>query len=128
MTDEAYAAAAWDYADNSDSQTGPSSYHYPVRILDSQDGSLPMANASPSQQRSSTDSVGRSWRDSPTVGSDTREPVDVASLVDASFDENVLRSLCELDVRYFTDILRYFTYLCFGSAASLCSWIALNRA
>ncbi|KAK6992195.1 Rho GTPase activation protein [Favolaschia claudopus] len=92
-------AAAWDSADNSDLPSGPSSYHHPVRLIDSQE-SPPPANPSPSQPRSSTDSIGRSWRDSQTVGVENREssgPNDSATLVDASFDENVLRSLCELD-------------------------------
>ncbi|KAJ7091339.1 Rho GTPase activation protein [Mycena belliarum] len=98
MTDDPYASSAWESTDNSDAQSGPSSYQHPVRIIEHDIS--PTANASPSQPRSSTDSVGRSWRDSPTVGSDNREsvaPNDTASLVDASFDENVLRSLCELD-------------------------------
>ncbi|KAJ7155437.1 Rho GTPase activation protein [Mycena crocata] len=99
MTDDAYTSSTWDSADNSDLQGGPSSYHQPVQLVDPQDPSPP-ANASPSQPRSSTDSVGRSWRDSPTIGGDAREnaaPNEASSLVDASFDENVLRSLCELD-------------------------------
>ncbi|KAJ7606133.1 Rho GTPase activation protein [Mycena polygramma] len=94
MTEEPYTASAWDSTDNSDSQSGPSSYHHPVRI-DSQES--PPTNASPPQARSSVDS---SWRDSETVGDDARDtagPNETASLVDASFDENVLRSLCELD-------------------------------
>ncbi|KAJ7668337.1 Rho GTPase activation protein [Mycena rosella] len=99
MTDDPYTTSAWDSADTSDFQTGPSSYHHPVRIIDSQDASPP-ANVPASQPRSSTDSVGRSWRGSPTIGNDNREtvgPNDSVSLVEASFDENVLRSLCELD-------------------------------
>jgi hypothetical protein len=98
MADDTYTTSAWDSSDN---QSGPSSYHHPVQLVDSQDSSPP-GNASSSQPRSSTDSIGRSWRDSQTVGGDNREtvgPNDAASLVDASFDENVLRSLCELDVR-----------------------------
>jgi hypothetical protein len=105
MADDTYTAPAWDSADNSDFQSGPSSYHHPVRLVDSQESSPP-PNPPPSQPRSSTDSIGRSWRDSQTVGGDNRESVDhpnanndSATLVDASFDENVLRSLCELDVR-----------------------------
>ncbi|KAJ6518775.1 Rho GTPase activation protein [Mycena sanguinolenta] len=97
MADDTYAAPAWDSAENSDFQSGPSSYHPPLRLDDSQDS--PPANPSPSQPRSSTDSVGRSWRDSQTTGVLTRENPgsDSATLVDASFDENVLRSLCDLD-------------------------------
>ncbi|KAJ7043580.1 Rho GTPase activation protein [Mycena alexandri] len=93
MVDEAYTQS-WDYADNPDPQTGPSSYHHPVRVLEDS------LSANASQPRSSSDSAGRSWRDSQTVASDTREPGapnEPAGLVDASFDENVLRSLCELD-------------------------------
>ncbi|KAJ7180639.1 Rho GTPase activation protein [Mycena filopes] len=93
--DETYTQSTWDSADNSDPQTGPSSYHHPVRVLED-----PSLSATASQPRSSSDSVGRSWRDSQTVASDTRDtaaPNEPAPLVDASFDENVLRSLCELD-------------------------------
>ncbi|KAJ7765400.1 Rho GTPase activation protein [Mycena maculata] len=99
MADETYTSSQWDSTENSDVQSGPSSYHHPVRLLDSQDAS-PTAIVTPSQPRSSTDSVGRSWRDSPTVGGENRETVgtnETASLVETSFDENVLRSLCELD-------------------------------
>ncbi|KAF8216480.1 RhoGAP-domain-containing protein [Mycena galopus ATCC 62051] len=99
MADDTYTAPAWDSADNPEFQSGPSSYHHPVRLSDSQESSSPPPNPSSSQPRSSTDSVGRSWRDSQT-GALTRETVgsnDSTTLVDASFDENVLRSLCELD-------------------------------
>ncbi|KAJ7252767.1 RhoGAP-domain-containing protein [Mycena haematopus] len=97
MADDTYTAPAWDSAENVDSQSGPSSYHQPLRLSDSQES--PPANPSPSQPRSSTDSVGRSWRDSQTGGLTRETPAsnDSATLVDASFDENVLRSLCELD-------------------------------
>ncbi|KAJ7224270.1 Rho GTPase activation protein [Mycena pura] len=99
MADDTYASSARGSTDNSDFQHGPSSYFHPARRVESLDGSPP-ANASTSQPRSSTDSIGRSWRDSHTVAEDSRDaagPNDTVTLVDASFDENILRSLCDLD-------------------------------
>ena len=54
-----------------------------------------------SQPRSSSDSRSKSpasqpWRDTAPSLSDRREPL--PSLVEPSFDEHVLRALCELDV------------------------------
>ncbi|KAJ7066582.1 Rho GTPase activation protein [Mycena amicta] len=90
MADDTYPSSQWDPADNSDYHSGPSSYHHPV---DRTESSPPAA----SQPRSSSDSA---WRDTNTLGDETREaagPNDATTLVDASFDENILRSLCELD-------------------------------
>ena len=55
-----------------------------------------------SQPRSSSDSRSKSpttqpWRDTAPSLSDRREPLP-PSLVEPSFDEHVLRALCELDV------------------------------
>ncbi|KAF7308799.1 hypothetical protein MKEN_01079400 [Mycena kentingensis (nom. inval.)] len=94
MADDSYSSP-WDAADNSDYHTtGPSSYHHPVQLIDGGVEGSPPANA---DARSSLDSA---WRDTNTLGSESREiggQPDAATLVDASFDENILRSLCELD-------------------------------
>ena len=57
-----------------------------------------------SQPRSSSDSRSKSptsqpWRDTAPSLSDRREPL-LPSLVEPSFDEHVLRALCELDVNF----------------------------
>ncbi|KAJ7334121.1 Rho GTPase activation protein [Mycena albidolilacea] len=136
MADDTYTAPAWDSADNSDFQSGPSSYHHPVRLVDSQESSPP-PNPPPSQPRSSTDSIGRSWRDSQTVGGDNRESVDhpnanndSATLVDASFDENVLRSLCELDcgVPLLLDRIKQSMISCREASAFLKKRAAIEEA
>jgi hypothetical protein len=63
---------------------------------------IPSKSTSP-QPRSSSDSLGRQstsgskWRESPTLTVSTM-PNDTATLVDPTFDENILRALCDLDV------------------------------
>ena len=64
-----------------------------------------------SQPRSSSDSRSKSptsqpWRDTASSLSDRREPLSTIhngtpTLVEPSFDEHVLRALCELDVNFF---------------------------
>ncbi|KAF7308512.1 hypothetical protein HMN09_00700300 [Mycena chlorophos] len=94
MAEESYNnASQWDAADSSDYHSGPSSYHHPVQLTDRAESSPPNA----SQPRSSSDSA---WRDTNTLNDEGQNgvgPNDNATLVDASFDENILRSLCELD-------------------------------
>jgi len=107
MTEDRYSSTAWDSADYSDFQpSAPTLYHLP-HPLESPDSSIPHAKSTSPPPRSSTDSIGRSptskHRDSPTANGETREgpstiPNDTGSLVEPSFDENVLRALCELDV------------------------------
>lgn len=110
--EEVQSSASWDPAEQSDAGNSGTSGQYgrpALRSLDSPGGlSTLQPNSSSPQPRSSTDSVPRSstsrWRDSPTVASDPREtlasvPSETASLVDGGFDGNVLRALCDLDVR-----------------------------
>lgn len=84
--------------------------HYPGYSLDSvESSSLNVTSISP-PPRSSSDSERKSpsnfWHDAQTSIPERRDTlatihsVETSSLVDPSFDENVLRSLCELDVRY----------------------------
>ncbi|EGN95220.1 hypothetical protein SERLA73DRAFT_95907 [Serpula lacrymans var. lacrymans S7.3] len=120
MADDGYSSSAWESTDNSDpsNATHTNSYArslpaHPAVFHESsstsppnhQIPSLPPKSSSP-PPRSSSDSAGRSstskWRDSFTVPVERRDtlstiPSDVGSLVEPSFDENVLRALCELD-------------------------------
>lgn len=117
MVDDGYSPSVWDSADHSD-PSNPG--HTPPYGL-FQPGNLPLlhesattpaftsapGNPSSPPPRSSSDSLGRSStsrrRDSIPITVDRKDtlstiPSDVASLVEPSFDENVLRALCELDV------------------------------
>ena len=121
MADDGYSSSAWDSTDNAgpttanhvhthsrsqgghitslqeQSPTSPPDIHMPL---------LPPKSSSP-PPRSSTDSAGRSstskWLDSIPVTVEHKDalstiPSDAGSLVETSFDENVLRALCDLDV------------------------------
>ncbi|KAF9054607.1 GTPase activating protein [Panaeolus papilionaceus] len=116
MADEGYTSSTtWPGGDSSDHTDGlhnSNSYGRPsFQSLDSVDESsssgLHVLSTSP-QPRSSTDSAGRSpltqpWRDPGTaLPADRRDTLSTIhsnppSLVEPSFDENVLRALCELD-------------------------------
>lgn len=119
MADEGYTSSTtWPGGDSSDHTDGlhnSNSYGRPsFQSLDSVDESsssgLHVLSTSP-QPRSSTDSAGRSpltqpWRDPGTaLPADRRDTLSTIhsnppSLVEPSFDENVLRALCELDVSF----------------------------
>lgn len=107
MAEEGYLSSAWESGDQSDL----AGHGRPqLRTFDSTEVSSlgPQQNSSSPQPRSSIESAGRSstsrWQESPTAVSterrDTLTPIhsDMASLVEPSFDENVLRALCDLDV------------------------------
>ncbi|KAG0703978.1 Rho GTPase activation protein [Suillus ampliporus] len=115
MADEGYSSTAWESTDNSDpnaSQILPYGLFQPNNpslIHESATApalsSLQVKPSSP-PPRSSSDSLGRSstsrWRDSVPVTIERKDalsmiPSDAISLVETSFDENVLRVLCELD-------------------------------
>ncbi|KAG2142874.1 Rho GTPase activation protein [Suillus bovinus] len=115
MADEGYSSTALESTDNPDPNAGQTPYYglfqpnNPSLIHESATApalsSLPVKPSSP-PPRSSSDSLGRSsssrWRDSVPVTIERKDtlsmiPSDAISLVETSFDENVLRVLCELD-------------------------------
>ncbi|KAG1864821.1 Rho GTPase activation protein [Suillus subluteus] len=115
MADEGYSSTAWESTDNSDPNASQTPYYglfqpnSPSLIHESATApalsSLSVKPSSP-PPRSSSDSLGRSsssrWRDSVPVTIERKDtlsmiPSDAISLVETSFDENVLRVLCELD-------------------------------
>jgi hypothetical protein len=120
MADEGYSTA-WESTDNSDPNTNQTLVYglfqpnNPSLIHESATApalsQLPVKSTSPPPPpRSSSDSLGRSstsrWRDSVPVAIERKDtlstiPSDAISLVEPSFDENVLRVLCELDVSIF---------------------------
>lgn len=149
MADEGYSSTAWESTDNSEfntSQTPHFGLFQPnspsLTIHESATApalsSLPVKPSSP-PPRSSSDSLGRTsssrWRDSVPVTIERKDtlsmiPSDAVSLVETSFDENVLRVLCELDVSTsnfvisaaFIDMSRHPP-----SAVYLYCWIGLNK-
>ncbi|KIJ65168.1 hypothetical protein HYDPIDRAFT_111063 [Hydnomerulius pinastri MD-312] len=115
MGDDGYSSSVWESTDHSDpSNPGHTPYGVfqpgiPSPIHESVTSpaltSVPLKPSSP-PPRSSSDSLARSstskWRDSIPITVERKDtlstiPDDTASLVEPSFDENVLRALCELD-------------------------------
>lgn len=147
MGDDGYSPSVWDSADHSD-PSNPG--HAPYGLT--HPGNLPLLHESATTPaftsipgklsspppRSSSDSLGRSStsrrRDSIPIAVDRKDtlstiPSDVASLVEHSFDENVLRALCELDVSdAVLDLDDYMLIPGHGSVVCPYSWIASNRA
>lgn len=144
MADEGYSSTAWESTDNSEFNTSQTPHfglfqpNSPSLIHESATApalsSLPVKPSSP-PPRSSSDSLGRTsssrWRDSVPVTIERKDtlsmiPSDAVSLVETSFDENVLRVLCELDVSTsnfvisaaFIDMSRYPLVRCTFTAGS----------
>ncbi|THU92989.1 RhoGAP-domain-containing protein [Dendrothele bispora CBS 962.96] len=112
MPEDAYPQGAWDSTDLSDSQgTGASSGHGRPPIHPQQSSSESSGTASHYQRsgspqpRLSSDSGGVSstskWRDTTTLISESHESAsgnaEPSNLVETTFDENVLRALCDMD-------------------------------
>lgn len=102
MPEEGYPTVGWDSIDESEP-----SYRRPS--ITSRDGSTEstglghqLRSGSPQPRVSSESggiSSGSKWRDTSTVVSDSQEiSVPNTELVEATFDENVLRALCDMDV------------------------------
>lgn len=146
MGDDAYSPSVWDSTDHSDpSNPGHTPYGLQPGNLSflHESATTPAFISAQGKQsspppRSSSDSLGRSStsrrRDSIPITVDRKDTLstilsDVSSLVEPSFDENVLRALCELDVS-FTAWLWNCDVLTrgHGSVVSLCCWIELNKA
>jgi Rho GTPase-activating protein RGD1 len=117
MAEDGYSSSPWETTDNSDINSsstpayGRTHPHPAVLEIVGDDPSMPPIppkSVSP-PPRSSSDSASR-WHDNIPVTVEHRDttlpslPSDTASLVETTFDENVLRALCELDV----SILNYF--------------------
>jgi hypothetical protein len=110
MVEDGYSSSAWDTTDNSDINSsrypafGHSEPRPPVLEIVEDPSMLPIPSKpiSPAP-RSSSDSASR-WHDNIPVTVERRDttlstiPSDTTSLVETTFDENVLRALCELDV------------------------------
>jgi Rho GTPase-activating protein RGD1 len=104
MADDGYSSSPWEATDNS-----ASGYSMYGAVGDSLYTDPPPAHSYAnlsSQPRSSADSSGgpatSKWGDSVNAP-ERREtlstpPTDAASLVETTFDENILRALCDLDV------------------------------
>ncbi|KAG9309469.1 hypothetical protein JVU11DRAFT_10438 [Chiua virens] len=115
MGDDGYSPSVWDSADHSDPNNpghAPYGLFQPGNMSHLHESATTPAlmsvpgNPSSPPPRSSSDSLGRSStsrrRDSMPITVDRKDtlstiPSDAASLVEPSFDENILRALCELD-------------------------------
>jgi len=111
MAEDGYSSSAWETTDNSDINSssytayGRTQPHPPVLdIVEDHPLMPPIPSKSVSPPpRSSFDSASR-WHDNIPVTVEHPDttlssiPSDAASLVETTFDENVLRALCELDV------------------------------
>lgn len=148
MGDDGYSPSVWDSADHSDtSNPGHAPYglthpgNLPLLYESATTPAFTFVPGKPSSPppRSSSDSLGRSStsrrRDSMPITVDRKDmlstiPSDVASLVEPSFDENVLRALCELDVSDAVPDLEHGYMLIPGHGSAVCPscWIASNRA
>ena len=145
MPDEAYAPLSWEHAvdlngasSNGSNPFSPNVSHTPPTT----DPTLP-TNPLSSPPRSSSESVGRTssskWRDSlshatlerrDTITTITTTP-ETSNVVEPSFDENVLRMLCDLDVSGLFRKrvgVRNSRLPLDHSAPSLCCWTESNRA
>jgi hypothetical protein len=139
MTEDGYtSSSALDSGDQSESQLnvpfhGRPSFQSLDSVEETESTNGHITSISP-QPRSSSDSRSKSpisqpWRDTAPSLSDRREQL--PSLVEPSFDEHVLRALCELDVIFFPlfDILHNFSdFFNFISAGFLYFLIELNKA
>ena len=133
MADDGYtSSAAWE----TDSQSAHA--RAPLRSLDSTGSASPHLKSASSLPRTSTDSAGPSqWRDSPTTALERRDtlaslqgqPDAAPTLVEPSFDESVLRTLCDLDVSFSPRInIRLKINESTFSAVYPYYWIESNRA
>lgn len=135
MAEDLNTATTWDSVSNAHSDINAGS---PIAYVHSGPAHPDLArNGSPihassndppsPQLRSSFDSTSK-WTDNISVTFERRDtlstiPSDAASLVEPSFDENVLRALCDLDVSIdlVNTRIRSLIYVQFGSAVFRCS-------
>lgn len=110
MAEDGYTSSAWETTDGSD--TNPLSNHQnhgraqplPLVVEISPTPSIPPKSVTPPPRASSDSAL--QWHDNTPVTLERRDtavskvPSEGGTLVDASFDENVLRALCELDVSF----------------------------
>lgn len=133
MPEEGYASSSWDHTD-SDVAGASSSSSYPcahsAHTPPTTGPTSPVTSSGKhvsSPGRSSEDSAGRSstsrWRENgPASTVERRDTIttittthEAPSVVEPSFDENVLRALCDLDVRnqaIFTRVCRSDSWQC----------------
>lgn len=113
MAEDGYNSSAWETTDGSD--TNPSSNHQnqgraqPLPLVVETSQTLPIPPIPPKSvsppPRISSDSASQ-WHDNAPVTLELRDtvvstiPSEGESLVEVSFDENMLRALCELDVSF----------------------------
>ena len=115
MADDGYSSSAWETTDNSDANSPGFAMYAPHLATDSEQdlpAPRPYARASSPPPRSSVESSSRpstsAWHDSaPSV--ERREALstisgDASTLVETTFDESILRALCDLDVSLWRDL------------------------
>ncbi|KAG5654214.1 hypothetical protein H0H81_006248 [Sphagnurus paluster] len=108
MAEDGYLSSAWESGDQSDFQNGAGHGRPHLRTFESVESASsnsPHITTTSPLPRSSIDSTGQSsrWHDSPPApSSDRRDTITAAhneppNLVEPTFDENILRALCDLD-------------------------------
>ncbi|KAF9477751.1 GTPase activating protein [Pholiota conissans] len=105
MAEDGYTSStAWESGDNSDAHAYGRPSFQSLDSVDENSSSVAHFSSSSPQPRSSTESHGKSqsWRDSSAAQPDRRDTGSTIhsaapTLVEPTFDENVLRALCELD-------------------------------
>lgn len=107
MSEEGYPASTWDHTDSEHPSSAHNhAYNSMPPYVSRESLDVPGAPLSPTKSasppRSSVDSPIKTrdvrWRESANAPSSTVVPPSEDGLVDASFDENVLRALCDIDV------------------------------
>ncbi|KAF5383545.1 hypothetical protein D9615_003740 [Tricholomella constricta] len=131
MAEEGYLSSAWESGDQSDFQNGGGHGRPQLRTFEpiEPSSSSPRITSTSPIPRSSVDSAGRSstsrWQESPPASTTERRDMlttmqsDTTSLVETTFDENVLRALCDLDcgVPLLLDRIKQSTVSCREASA-----------
>lgn len=138
MSEEGYPASNWDHTDSEHPSSSAHNHAYNDRppYVSRESLDVPGAPLSPTKSasppRSSVESPIKTrdvrWRESANAPSSTVVPPSEDGLVDASFDENVLRALCDLDVSTSHRLLQQSLDVQMCSAGSRCFWTALSKA
>ena len=115
MSEEGYPTSNWEHTDSEtlassnlhhrNNKQHHQSYHRSVDSLDIPAHTPLSPTKSPSPGRSSAESPTRNgssskWRDSVLAAGGKEPPASEDLVVEASFDESILRALCELDVSF----------------------------
>ena len=128
MPDDGYSST-WDSSDHSDFQSSAATPYSrpPLRSFDMHDAastSQAHAISPPSffgSESGDIVSTSPTWRDTSTISESLDGPSESVNLVEQGFDENILRQLCDMDVRPTPTLYPPFLTSA-RSVACHCSW------